>query len=230
MGKVLPAHWAATWEDNMKDVTMDQGGTLSRSVVALLSAAARQHVSVTRMSLAKLLYLADLQAVEAGGDTVSGAEWRWLNYGPYDKRLRDVEVDLIGSQLVQKEETSNFFGNPEFRLYLVTEVEPQVPAQTLELFNRVISNYGRLAPTTLKDITYQTAPILEVQAHGERGDWLDLYLARPVNDVSHVLSHFREVARSLSDQKDTEDGTRGLLADIEAFSPLREEANRLVLG
>ena len=203
---------------------------LSEAVVALLSVAARQRVSVTRTSLAKLLYLADLQAVEAGGDTVSGAEWRWLNYGPYDKRLRDIEADLVSSQILGREETVNFFGGPEIRLYLTANMGPKVPAQTVALLDKVMSDYGHLAPTTLKDITYQTAPMLEAQAHGERGDWLDLYLARPTKDVSRVLSHLREVAHTIPYEQGTEGGVDEMMSEIEAFSPLRKEANRLLLG
>lgn len=64
------------------------------------------------------------------------------------------------------------------------------------------SEVERSGPSTLKDITDQTSPILE---------------------------HFREIARSLPRQQDTEDGLTELSADIEAFSLLCAEATRLIL-
>jgi uncharacterized phage-associated protein len=200
-------------------------GGLADSVVALLMAASRRGVAVTRTSLAKLLYLADLRMVEAGGDPVSGARWRWQKYGPYDNRLKDVEDLLVRTGVAEVEEGGNFYGTPEYRLRLISE--PTEPNKLLVgFFDSVVAELGHLAPSTLKDLTYQTVPMLDVQNEGQRGDWLDLYLARPVPNTDAVIRRLESVLSRLEIHEDEAGAKEELTMELAEFAPARARATR----
>jgi uncharacterized phage-associated protein len=200
-------------------------GGLTGSVIALLSAASRRGVAVTRMSLAKLLYLADLRIVEAGGDPISGARWRWQRYGPYDNRLKDVEDLLVRTGVAEVEETSTFYGTPEYRLRLIEE--PAQPDEAaMALFDSVVADLGHLAPSTLRDLTYQTPPMLDVQSEGQRGDWLDLYLVRPVPNTDHVIRRLESVLGQLERSEDEAGAVEELAMELRELAPARARATR----
>jgi hypothetical protein len=81
--------------------------------VALLSAAPAQGAVITRTKMAKLLYLADLQAVDDLGRPGSGVQWRWLHYGPFSNALLTIEDDLVSDGIVERQTTENYFGSIE---------------------------------------------------------------------------------------------------------------------
>lgn len=71
------------------------------AVLALLRAARVDGVIVNRTKLAKLLYLADLRAVEQGLPPGTSVEWRWRHYGPYSDILLRVEGDLERAEVIE---------------------------------------------------------------------------------------------------------------------------------
>lgn len=74
------------------------GGASAHTVAAVLVVldTAREYgYTVTRTTLAKLLFFADLESVKQGGDPVSGLEWRWRHHGPYDNILLRIEEELV---------------------------------------------------------------------------------------------------------------------------------------
>lgn len=54
---------------------------------------------MTRMKVAKLLYLVDLEAVRSTGCLATDVRWQWLDYGPFSTALYEVEDDLVRSRL-----------------------------------------------------------------------------------------------------------------------------------
>lgn len=80
------------------------GGASARTVAAVLAVldTAREYgYTVTRTTLAKLLFFADLESVKQGGDPVSGLEWRWRHHGPYDNILLRIEDELVARQQIE---------------------------------------------------------------------------------------------------------------------------------
>jgi hypothetical protein len=70
----------------------------------MLGTAREYGYTITRTTLAKLLYFADLEAVEQGNDPISGLEWRWRHHGPYDNTLLRIEDTLVSRQQVTSEQ------------------------------------------------------------------------------------------------------------------------------
>jgi uncharacterized phage-associated protein len=195
------------------------------ALVALLAAARAQGTVVTRTKAAKLLYLADLKAVELLGRPCSGVHWRWLNYGPFSNTLLIVEDDLVTDGIVERETTENYFGGTEYRLRLLHPVQVDVDEEFAGILEKVVIEYGHLAASTLRDLTYQTPPMLEAQRDGARGEHLDLLTGRPVPDVAPVLQRFRGVLHRLKPQSDEGD-MAGLSEEVAEWGPARRSATR----
>lgn len=198
----------------------------SAALVALLAAARAQGATVTRTKLAKLLYLADLLAVKEIGGPRSGVEWRWLHYGPFSNLLLSVEDDLVSAGVVERERTENYYGTAEYRLRLGRDVPVDVDAQFAVIIEKVVLEYGALAASTLRDITYQTPPMLEAQREDARGEVLDLLTGRPVPAIAPVLHHFQGILDTLDPQADEGDVVAGLAEDIADWAPYRASATR----
>jgi uncharacterized phage-associated protein len=195
------------------------------ALVALLAAARAQGTIITRTKLAKLLYLADLRAVEELGRPGSGVEWRWWHYGPFSKLLQSVEEDLVSAGVVEREATENYYGGAEFRLRLGREVPVDVDAQFAVIIESIVLEYGNLAASSLRDLTYQTAPMREAQRENAHGKVLDLLTGHPVPEIAPVLASFREVLDRLGPQED--EGDLSSLGDeIAEWAPLRARATK----
>ncbi|MBO0806369.1 MAG: DUF4065 domain-containing protein [Nocardiopsaceae bacterium] len=195
------------------------------ALVALLAAARAQGAVITRTKAAKLLYLADLRAVQALGHLVSGVEWRWLHYGPFSTMLLAVEDDLVSAGVMERETTENYYGSVEYRLRLAREVPVDVDAQFAVIIEDVVTEYGDLAASTLRDLTYQTPPMQEAQRENARGEVLDLLTGRPVPDVAPALDHLQGILDTL-ERQDDEGDLAGLTEEIADWAPYRASATR----
>ncbi|WP_237525498.1 SocA family protein [Streptomyces sp. SID4985] len=203
---------------------MTMRGT-SAAVVQLLRVARASGVLVNRTKLAKLLYLADLQAVQQGCAPGSGVEWRWRHFGPYSDVLRAIEGDLELAGVVRVSETTNYFGSPEVRLVLVTETpQVEIDEKFAEIVERIVSEKGQLSATQLKDLTYQTPPMVEAQKLGRREVRLDLTGGEPFPDLEPALQSLRAIALTMPALEDEVGAVEDLAEDIDALSELRKEA------
>ena len=200
------------------------------AVVTLLSAARAQGVTVTRTKIAKLLYLADLRAVEVLGRPGSEVRWRWLHYGPFSNTLLTIEDDLVADGVVERETTKNYFGSAEHRLWLKQLISVDVDAKFATVIEEVTREYGKLAPSTLRDLTYQTAPMLEAQRDDARGEFLDLLSGQPVPDVTSTLRRFQRVVNRLEPQTDEGDIEAGLSNEIADWASHRIRATSKIVG
>jgi hypothetical protein len=181
------------------------------------------------MKLAKLLYFSDLRAVSAGDDPITGVEWKWLRYGPFSNALLDVEGQLVDDGIITSDEKVYTFRR-EVRLALLEDVGLRLPEAEEKFVVDVVREMGDLAPSSLKELSYQTPPMLEAQADGRRGDALDLDLVRPAPRVTRTLAHLHEVMRSLPEQFDDDGVEEDTLRELEEWAPFRAEANRLMMG
>lgn len=102
------------------------GGASVRTVAAVLVVldTAREYgYTVTRTTLAKLLYFADLEAVEQGSDPISGLEWRWRHHGPYDNTLLHIEDELVSRRQVTSEQCVSWAATRQ-RLSGISAIKP----------------------------------------------------------------------------------------------------------
>lgn len=79
------------------------GDRMEAAYLAVLKLARERGYIITRLTMAKLLYLADLAAVREGDEPVSGVEWRWLNHGPFNNALQFLENDLVSAGMVRRD-------------------------------------------------------------------------------------------------------------------------------
>lgn len=201
-----------------------------RAAVALLEHARRRGFVITRTKFAKLLYLADLRAVERDLRPFSGIEWKWLQHGPFNNSIFTLEADLISAGIIERTERETALGR-EVRLNLVKDgAVPPLAPEWDEIIEGVVGEYGGYPAVTLKDLTYQTAPMMAAQEEG-RGVVLDLDLVRPIPDMSEVRRRMRAIlARVDDDEGDVaEDAQDDVLASIEELSDHRAEANAELL-
>src|SRR5687767_6630928 len=71
--------------------------------LAVLEAARIRGIQITRTKIAKLLYLADLRAIEDNRPPVSGVEWKWLEHGPYNNDLLFLENELVSHKVITRQ-------------------------------------------------------------------------------------------------------------------------------
>lgn len=197
----------------------------SAAVVYLLKAAREDGILINRMKLAKLLYLADLRAVEAGLPPGTDVEWRWRHYGPYSNALQSVENDLYAAQVIQVERSVTYYGNKEVRLRLA-EATPQIEIDErfATIVSGVLHDFGRVSATQLKDMTYQTAPMLAAAAKGQREVRLDLTGGDPFPDLAPALHRLKGVLRSMPKLEDEAGGIEDLATEIDDWAPMRKAA------
>lgn len=197
----------------------------------LLQAAGRRGLKMTRTSVAKLLYLADLRAVSKTGAAGSGVEWRWRHYGPFDNDLLSVERRLIAAEAIDRYHGANFFGTPEYRLVARETVLSDAETDWfLTYVDEVLDECGHCSPSTLRDMTYQTAPMVEAQKTNDREGLLDLGERRRIPDFSTVSRRLAAARRRVVDDDDnTPIDDRRIIEELAAFEPARRRANTELL-
>ena len=194
---------------------------MEAAYLAVLKLARERGYVVTRLKMAKLLYLADLAAVRQGDEPVSGVEWRWLNHGPFNNALQFLENDLVNAGMVRRD--------PYYYGYQVRLVQDPVgailPADELALLERTLAEFGDLAASSLKDLSYQTPPMLDAQERGQ-GVVLDLSLARPRPKLGALTARMSRVLKRLPEQETDP----GVFVDLEREMNELAEARRRATG
>lgn len=199
------------------------------SYLALLELAHREGLALSRTKLAKLLYFADLEAVIDREERPTSIEWKWLEYGPFENALYLLEGDLreqgwVAHQTVQYPSyTGHEFSIQRFDYARPTDVIWANLACQVE-------RYGRLAAVSVKDLAYQTPPMLAAQRGGERGVVLDLELARPnQSKVTGAVARLKAVRDALDAGEDAPGSQDALVDDLSAFSDARTAVNKYLL-
>ena len=186
---------------------------------------------MSRMKVAKLLYLADLRSVEHDGVPGSGVVWQWRHYGPFSNSLKRVENDLVDSGDIEMDVRRTWFGSKEYRLAAppldVSSVESA--DRFLEHLDAVLAKFGHRSATELKDQTYRTEPMREAQANREKEAILDLGERRPVADATATLAQFQQM---LDDHAaDGDPAPQGCSEEVlEPLRTARARANEILLG
>lgn len=146
---------------------------------------------ITRTKLAKLLYFADLAAVEEGQSPFTGATWRWRDHGPYDNSLIRVEESLAENSAVSIFDAREWaYGG--VTLKLAAEIADPLPAHEMGLIRRIVIEHGAKTATALRDLSYKTSPMVEAQAGGEREVLLDLNRVRRAKQVQALRQRYSQ--------------------------------------
>jgi uncharacterized phage-associated protein len=202
----------------------------SAAVIQVLIAARANGVVINRTKLAKLLYLADLRAVEEDLPPGSDVEWRWRHYGPYSDILRAVEEDLEAAGVVEVARTKNYYGGSEIRLRLhAADPRIEIDRGFANIIDEIMRTYGRLSATQLKDLTYQTPPMQAAQRIGQRELRLDLAGGNPYPDLAPPLARLRVIAEEFPLPEDEPGAIDELVAEVDDWSQLRRAATSTIL-
>jgi uncharacterized phage-associated protein len=204
---------------------------LRSSVLALLKVAREQHCKISRTKLAKLLYLADLKAVEDGGTAFSGATWRWRDYGPYDNALLRAEANLVDAELAEREDArgEHPFGSCTLKLVLDGIADP-LPSEHMEILRTIVREHGHQSASTLKRLSYETPPMVEAQAAGDHEEILNLNRVRRAKQARELIARHERRRRARGHPVSDEGVEADLLSEHEAMVELRRRANSKVLG
>jgi len=216
------------------------GGTISRvgstparsiaAVLAVLDAGSECGFAITATKLAKLLYFADLESVKGGGDPISGLEWRWRKFGPFDNKLIDIERELIE----QGRLTSEPYYESGRRLRLVPSRHDYdyidiLGTHDVEVIRLAVRRFGQYAAVTIRDLSYQTPPMVDAQVRG-RESVLNLDLVRPVPKFRGAVARSRVVLARLGDQHDDAEAQDEIVVELNALAEERTAATARLLG
>jgi uncharacterized phage-associated protein len=215
-----------------KGVTMSTDREMAAQAIhAVLRAAREAAAHMTRTKVAKLLYLADLEAAKRGLEVRSGIEWKWLDYGPFETDLYAVEDQLVMSGAIDRKTQISYMGTREFALRDVSPEDAPVRVDDAywEIVRLVVSEHGRKAAGTLRDMTYQTVPMLDAVQEGTRGVvlWIDQLVPPP--SPAQGLSVLRRIRDGLPEQDDDPGVFDDLREEVDSLHPARAAATRKLM-
>jgi hypothetical protein len=175
--------------------------------------------------MAKLLYLADLASVGAGDDPIPGIEWRWLQHGPFNNDLQYLENELVRRGVVKLDE---YYSG--FQVRIVGDLPGyEMPAGELATLKKVIKEFGGLAASSLKDLSYQTPPMVDAQQRGQ-GVILDLSLARPRPKLGGLSQTMSAVLARLPEQETDPGVFEDIRQEMDELSEARRRATDTLLN
>lgn len=203
---------------------------LLASVLAVLKAADESGRQITRTKLVKLLYFADLAAVEEGGTAFTGATWRWDNYGPFDTAVRRAEDASVAMNLVDRDDRSKDYEYGTCNLRLAMDIEDPLPESAMNIVRAVVTEHGHKSASTLRDLSYKTPPMVEATAAGDRLVLLDLSRSRRSRQARALLDRHRRLLAATPSREDDHGVADDLLEELEAMAELRGRANSEELG
>lgn len=195
----------------------------------VLEKAKTARVSVTRTKIAKLLYLADLEAVRDGHAPVTHIEWKWLDHGPYNNALMFVENELVEQGHLTRE-TMQHGPYQGTYLRLVKCDHQDLNADAEEHLDEVFESFGHLGAKAIKDVAYETAPMRSAQAGGARGVVLDLRLARPRLDRDQLRDRFAPRLERASEEVPSDTVGDVVVEAVEASARQRRRATAELMG
>ncbi|MFE3452021.1 type II toxin-antitoxin system antitoxin SocA domain-containing protein [Nonomuraea sp. NPDC059194] len=200
------------------------------AIAYLLATARASGMRINRTKMAKLLYLADLRAVEHGLPPGSGVEWRWRHYGPHSLRLAEVERDLSEAGVIQVEESADpFAGYRECAIHLIDAPQTIIDAEFAKIVDGVLAEYGRWSAGQLRNLTYQTPPMQEAIKQNRREVRLDLAGGPPLPDLGSGLDRLRRWAKRNPLPDDEPGGVDDLVEESSYLADHRTEATRQLL-
>jgi uncharacterized phage-associated protein len=203
---------------------------LVSAVLAVLKAANELDCEMNRTKLAKLLYFADLRAVEEGGTAFSGATWRWRNYGPYDNALMRAERIIVSADLAEIADERGEEGGACKLALTVDDLGDPLSAAHMEIVRAVVREYGAEPASALRRMSYQTAPMVEAQTAGDREVVLNLSRARRARQAKDLIARQQRQRAAMGPSTRDHDAPAAIAGEYDEFRDLRRRANAAALG
>ncbi len=114
----------------------------------------------SRIKLVKLLYLADVEAKEKLGRTITGLKYIYHFYGAYAPEIIEKALEMDGEEI--REVYNPIFDRYEY--YPVKEeIKVNLGPDEIEVLDEVIRKYGRLNTGEIKEVAYNTKPMLNAE-------------------------------------------------------------------
>lgn len=145
-------------------------------IEALLILASKKNQKITRTKAAKLLYLADLRSVEHDGITGSGIAWRWLDYGPFDNALIQIENNLVNQKRIDRHTGVTGFRTKRYDLAASDSTESSLMEDEdffIDHIEAVLGEWGSCSAKQIKRHAYNTPPMTTAQANNNFDELLD---------------------------------------------------------
>lgn len=142
---------------------------ISKNAQVLKFFAEREPRGVGRTALVKLAYLADLEARQLLGEPISGFDYTYDHYGPFDVGIFEAidELEAADQAWTQIEE----FGSGMVKKSLVDAgeaIEFDFDEAEHEILEFVARRFGSMPLEALLDYVYNTPPMKQVTQRGER--------------------------------------------------------------
>jgi hypothetical protein len=165
---------------------MTDSRRLEDSITYLLE---RSRLPLTRTTLVKLLYFADLRSYESRGKPITGLRWIWHNFGPFSTDIYDVLGYLESADEVATEVRRNYYGSPEYRIHLgpAAGYHQVLGGTERALIDNVVAEFSGINAQRLAELSYYTAPMQDLGL--QRGAALDFsaYLKSATRPEPYII-------------------------------------------
>lgn len=136
----------------------------------------QQHPRVGRTQIVKFIYLSDLMSRQYFGKPLTGLNWIWHDFGPWDKEIYAVLSQMLKGKMVEE---SSFPGkdNTGYAYTAKATESARLPPEAEMIARHVWDQVNqKKLDELLNDVVYKSVPMLDVQKHGARGQRLRMEL------------------------------------------------------
>jgi len=148
---------------------MEQLSVLAR---VLWAAVARSRDGILTKALAKLAYFVDLRSATETGRTLTGATWRFDDFGPFTPEVYAATDELVAAHLIGIQHRTSPQGY-QYRVHRALrspDLHALFDAGASRLVDETLTAFNGLDGEVLQEIAYTTAPIV----YAKRGEVLDM--------------------------------------------------------
>ena len=117
---------------------------------------------LTRTEVVKYLYLADLAYFKAHGKTLTGVDYAYYYYGPFNEEIVNT-LERMSGTIIRKTAHLRSLGDSEYYLYESSKpisVDPLLSPEEKRIIDDVVGRwYGRRLKTLLRYVYEETEPM-----------------------------------------------------------------------
>lgn len=135
---------------------------------AVLQAAREQEIgALLKTILHKFVYLVDLyEAEQSSGHTFSGAEWRFLHFGPFSSNVAERIVKLIDQREIDLVEGTRSSDDAAYEVYSLSRPAPSLKDIGISAHTRIhiasdLKRHARNLSSLLDYVYFRTTPMVD---------------------------------------------------------------------
>ncbi len=127
---------------------------------------------LTRTEIVKLLYLADLRFAKKNGSTLTGIDYEYYHYGPYNSNIRDCLREMNGNILLELESFTVGEGRKYF-LYRsrgddrLTAENCSLNEEEINILDHTLNEFGDMELDELLEHVYNNTEPMKKARPGE---------------------------------------------------------------